>query len=60
MNIAIAGAGYVVLVSSTYIAEMGVKEICVDVNQAKIESLPIYELGLDEMALRNQRNCKTY
>ncbi len=60
MNIAIVGTGYVGLVSGTCFAEMGVHVTCVDVNEEKIKSLqegkvPIYEPGLDEMVLRNQR-----
>ena len=59
-NIAIVGTGYVGLVSGTCFAEMGVNVTCIDVNEAKINSLlsgeiPIYEPGLDEMVLRNHR-----
>ncbi len=60
MNIAVVGTGYVGLVSGTCFAEVGVNVTCVDVNEAKIQSLlngeiPIYEPGLDEMVLRNHR-----
>jgi len=60
MNIAIVGTGYVGLVSGTCFAEMGVNVTCIDVNEAKVNSLlsgeiPIYEPGLDEMVLRNHR-----
>ena len=65
MNIAIVGTGYVGLVSGTCFAEMGVNVTCVDVNEEKIRSLqegkvPIYEPGLDEMVLRNQREGRLH
>lgn len=60
MNIAVVGTGYVGLVSGTCFSEMGVNVTCVDVDKAKIEALqngrvPIYEPGLSEMVIRNQR-----
>lgn len=65
MNIAIVGTGYVGLVSGTCFAEMGVDVTCVDVDKEKIERLqqsdiPIYEPGLDEMVLRNQREGRLH
>ena len=60
MNIAVVGTGYVGLVSGACFSEMGVNVTCVDVDNNKIEALqngkvPIYEPGLSDMVIRNQR-----
>lgn len=58
MNIAVIGTGYVGLVTGTCFAEMGNHVICVDIDQAKVESMkkgkiPIYEPHLDAIFERN-------
>ena len=57
MNVAMVGAGYVGLVSGACFAEFGAFVTCIDVDQARIDSLrrgevPIYEPGLEELVGR--------
>src|SRR5262245_22816183 len=58
MNICVVGTGYVGLVTGAVFADLGNDVVCVDSDEAKIESLraggmPIYEPGLEEMVSRN-------
>ncbi len=60
MRIAVIGAGYVGLVTASCFAELGNNVICVDIDEDKISKLnngiiPIYEPGLEELALANRR-----
>ena len=60
MNIAVAGTGYVGLVTGACFAEFGVHVVCVDIDEAKIAALqagkvPFFEPGLEEMIRRNTK-----
>ncbi len=59
MKVAVAGTGYVGLVTAVCLAEIGHTVICVDVDQEKIKMLqslksPIYEKNLEEFMKKNK------
>lgn len=63
MRIAIAGTGYVGIVTAGVLAEVGHNIICVDVDKEKIQKLkegicPIFEPGLLELLANNKSNLK--
>ena len=58
MNVSIIGTGYVGLVTGTCFAETGNHVLCVDIDEAKVDTLragkmPIYEPDLDVLFARN-------
>jgi UDPglucose 6-dehydrogenase len=58
MRIAVVGTGYVGLVTGVCLSEIGHEVICIDIDEAKIETLqngisPIYEPGLEPMLIHN-------
>ena len=61
MNIAVAGTGYVGLVTGVCLAEIGHNVICVDIDEAKIAGMksgisPIYERDLEDLLKKNLDN----
>lgn len=58
MKIAVAGTGYVGLVTGVCLAEHGHNVVCVDVDEGKVAKMskgisPIYEPGLDDLMIKN-------
>lgn len=61
MNLAVAGTGYVGLVTGVCLASVGHKVTCVDVDEKKVEVMsqgkcPIYEPGLEELMQEHLNN----
>lgn len=59
MNIAVAGTGYVGLVTGVCLAEHGHQVVCVDVDENKVKMMsqgisPIFEEGLEELMKKNR------
>ncbi len=60
MRIVMIGAGYVGLVSGTCLSDFGHEVVCVELDEGRVTGLregrvPIYEPGLSELVIANQR-----
>jgi len=60
VKITIFGSGYVGLVTGVCLADVGNDVLCVDIDEVKINRLknadiPIYEPGLDDLVMKNQK-----
>lgn len=60
MKLAVVGAGYVGLVTSACLAEIGHHVICIDKDREKVETMkeglsPIYEPGLSDLMKKNMK-----
>lgn len=65
MNIAIAGTGYVGLVSGVCLAEKGHHVTCVDIDESKLELMrhghsPIYENDLEDLMKKNNASGRLH
>ena len=65
MKIAVAGTGYVGLVTGVCLASKGHSVSCVDVDEKKVELMkqgisPIYEPGLSELMRENMERLNIY
>jgi UDPglucose 6-dehydrogenase len=61
MRVSVIGSGYVGLVSAVGLAQVGHQVVCMDINEQRVEQLrdghsPIFEPGLDDMLVNNQRD----
>ncbi len=60
LRVAVAGTGYVGLVTGVCLSEVGHEVTCIDIDKQKIDMLvkgksPIYEPGLDELIQKNMK-----